>query len=137
MIRVKIAKDPVKLFGVDDKRKEDGAELIFNGRVRNMEQGKEIIALEYEQYEGMAEVELKKIAGQTCKKFLITDLFCRHRIGFIDVGEISLHVVIWSKHRRESLEAMNWFISELKKHVPIWKWAIMIDNTRVPSECEH
>ena len=61
MIRVKIAKDPVKLFGVDDKRKEDGAELIFNGRVRNMEQGKEIIALEYEQYEGMAEVELKKI----------------------------------------------------------------------------
>ena len=23
MIRVKIAKDPVKLFGVDDKRKED------------------------------------------------------------------------------------------------------------------
>ena len=137
MIRVKIAKDPVKLFGVDDKRKEDGAELIFNGRVRNMERGKEIIALEYEQYEGMAEVELKKIAKQTCKKFPITDLFCRHRIGIIDVGEISLHVVIWSKHRRESLEAMNWFISELKKHVPIWKWAIMIDNTRVPSECEH
>ncbi len=137
MIRVKIAKDPVKLFGVDDKRKEDGAELIFNGRVRNMEQGKEIIALEYEQYEGMAEVELKKIAEQTCKKFPITDPFCRHRIGIIDVGEISLHVVIWSKHRRESLEAMNWFISELKKHVPIWKWAIMIDNTRVPSECEH
>ena len=137
MIRVKIAKDPVKLFGVDDKRKEDGAELIFNGRVRNMEQGKEIIALEYEQYEGMAEVELKKIAEQTCKKFPIADLFCRHRIGIIDVGEISLHVVIWSKHRREGLEAMNWFISELKKHVPIWKWAIMIDNTRVPSECEH
>ena len=137
MIRVKIAKDPVKLFGVDDKRKEDGAELIFNGRVRNMEQGKEIIALEYEQYEGMAEVELKKIAEQTCKTFPITDLFCQHRIGIIDVGEISLHVVIWSKHRREGLEAMNWFISELKKHVPIWKWAIMIDNTRVPSECEH
>ena len=80
---------------------------------------------------------VKKIAEQTCKKFPITDLFCRHRIGIIDVGEISLHVVIWSKHRRESLAAMNWFISELKKHVPIWKWAIMIDNTRVPSECEH
>tara|TARA_B110000014_G_C19772621_1_gene402024 strand:- start:111 stop:524 length:414 start_codon:yes stop_codon:yes gene_type:complete len=137
MIKVEITKDPVKLFAVDGKRKEDGAELIFNGRVRNMERGKEIIALEYEQYEGMAEVELKKIAKQTCKKFPITDLFCRHRIGIIDVGEISLHVIIWSKHRREGLEAMNWFISELKKHVPIWKWAIMIDNTRVPSECEH
>ena len=60
MIKVKIAKDPVKLFAVDDKRKEDGSELVFNGRVRNMERGKEIIALEYEQYEGMAEGELKK-----------------------------------------------------------------------------
>ena len=137
MIKVEIIRDPVKLFAINDDRKEDGAELVFNGRVRNMERGKEIIALEYEQYEGMAELELKEIAQRTCKKFPIKDLFCRHRIGMINVGEISLHVVIWSKHRREGLEAMNWFISELKKHVPIWKWAIMIDNTRVPSECEH
>ena len=137
MIKVEIIRDPVKLFTINDDRKEDGAELVFNGRVRNMERDKEIIALEYEQYEGMAELELKEIAQRTCKKFPIKDLFCRHRIGIINVGEISLHVVIWSKHRREGLEAMNWFISELKKHVPIWKWAIMIDNTRVPSECEH
>ena len=137
MIKLEIIRDPVKLFAINDDRKEDGAELVFNGRVRNMERGKEIIALEYEQYEGMAELELKEIAQRTCKKFPIKDLFCRHRIGIINVGEISLHVVIWSKHRREGLEAMNWFISELKKHVPIWKWAIMIDNTRVPSECEH
>ena len=137
MIKVEIIRDPVKLFAINDDRKEDGAELVFNGRVRNMERGKEIIALEYEQYEGMAELELKEIAQRTCKKFPIKDLFCRHRIGIINVGEISLHVVIWSKHRREGLEAMNWFISEIKKHVPIWKWAIMIDNTRVPSECEH
>ena len=137
MIKVEIIRDPLKLFAINDDRKEDGAELVFNGRVRNMERGKEIIALEYEQYEGMAELELKEIAQRTCKKFPIKDLFCRHRIGIINVGEISLHVVIWSKHRREGLEAMNWFISELKKHVPIWKWAIMIDNTRVPSECQH
>jgi len=137
MIKVEIIRDPVKLFAINDDRKEDGAELVFNGRVRNMERGKEIIALEYEQYEGMAELELKEIAQRTCKIFPIKDLFCRHRVGIINVGEISLHVVIWSKHRREGLEAMNWFISELKKHVPIWKWAIMIDNTRVPSECEH
>ena len=119
MIKVEIIRDPVKLFAINDDRKEDGAELVFNGRVRNMERGKEIIALEYEQYEGMAELELKEIAQRTCKKFPIKDLFCRHRIGIINVGEISLHVVIWSKHRREGLEAMNWFISELKKHVPI------------------
>ena len=137
MIKVEIIRDPVKLFAINDDRKEDGAELVFNGRVRNMERGKEIIALEYEQYEGMAELELKEIAQRTCKKFPIKDLFCRHRIGIINVGEISLHVVIWSEHRKEALAAMDWFILQLKKLVPIWKWAIMIDNTRVPSECKH
>ena len=137
MIKVEIIRDPVKLFAINDDRKEDGAELVFNGRVRNMERGKEIIALEYEQYEGMAELELKEIAQRTCKKFPIKDLFCRHRIGIINVGEISLHVVIWSEHRKEALAAMDWFILQLKKLVPIWKWAIMTDNTRVPSECEH
>ena len=137
MIKTKIINKPITPFISDDSRKQDGAELVFNGRVRNTEHGKEIIALEYEQYEGMADLELKKIARLTCEKFSIHDLFCQHRVGIIKIGEISLHVVIWSEHRKEALAAMNWFISQLKKLVPIWKWAIMTDNTRVPSECEH
>ena len=137
MVKVKIINKPITPFKSDDSRKKDGAELIFNGRVRNTENGKEIIALEYEQYEGMAELELKNIAQLTCEKFPINDLFCQHRVGIINIGEISLHVVIWSKHRKEALAAMDWFILRLKTLVPIWKWAIMTDNTRVPSECEH
>ena len=137
MVKVKIINKPITPFKSDDSRKKDGAELIFNGRVRDTENGKEIIALEYEQYEGMAELELKNIAQLTCEKFPINDLFCKHRVGIINIGEISLHVVIFSKHRKEGFPAMNRFISELKKIVPIWKWAIMTDNSRVPSECEH
>jgi molybdopterin synthase catalytic subunit len=52
------------------------------------------------------------------------------------VGDTSLHVVIWSKHRKEGLDAMSWFISELKNSVPIWKWAILEDGSRVPTECK-
>ena len=43
----------------------------------------------------------------------------------------------WTEKTEEALAAMDWFILQLKKLVPIWKWAIMTDNTRVPSECEH
>jgi len=32
---------------------------------------------------------------------------------------------------------MDWFISELKKHVPIWKWAILNNGTKIPSDCIH
>ena len=137
MIIVEIVNGPIKFFRSDDNRQQDGAELIFNGRVRATEHGKNITALEYEQYEGMAETELTQLAEETVGKFPIHDLFCKHRIGKINVGETSLHVVIMSKHRKEGLEAMTWFITELKKRVPIWKWAIMEDGRKIPSECSH
>ena len=111
--------------------------FVQNCSIRATENGEAITALEYEQYEGMAKTELKKLSEDTVKKFSIHDLFCKHRIGRVDVGETSLHVVIWSKHRKEGLDAMTWFISELKKRVPIWKWAILNDGTRIPSECSH
>ena len=137
MVKAEIVNGPIDFFPSEDNRQQDGAELVFNGRVRATEDDKNITALEYEYYEGMAEAELTQLAEKTMNKFPIHDLFCRHRIGSVDVGETSLHVSIWSKHRREGLDAMDWFISELKKCVPIWKWAILEDGTRIPSECEH
>jgi len=137
MLTIEIINGPLIPFPSDDTHKEDGAELIFNGRVRSTEHGRKITNLEYEQYEGMAENELKQIAEESVRRFLIHDLFCKHRIGKVKAGETSLHIVIWSKHRKEGLEAMTYFIAELKKRVPIWKWAILQDGTKVPSECTH
>ena len=137
MIKVEIIGSHVIPFDSNDNQKEKGAELIFNGRVRETEHGKKIKMLEYEQYEDMAEKELRMIAQETQTKFPIKDLLCRHRIGEVKVGETSLHVSIWSKHRKEGLEAMSFFIIELKKRVPIWKWAILENGEKIPSECKH
>ncbi len=137
MVKIEIVQGPLRPFPADDDRTDEGSELVFNGRVRSVENDKEITHLDYEQYEGMAEKELNIIAEETIKKYHIHDLFCKHRIGKVFVGEISLHVVIWSKHRKEGLDAMTYFISELKHKVPIWKWAIYKDGTKVPSDCTH
>ena len=137
MIKVEIIGSHLIPFDSNDNQKEKGAELIFNGRVRGTEHGKKIKMLEYEQYEDMAEKELRMIAQETQNKFPIKDLLCRHRIGEVKVGETSLHVSIWSKHRKEGLEAMSFFIIELKKRVPIWKWAILENGEKIPSECKH
>ena len=137
MIIVEIVDSYIKPFVSKNIQREKGSELIFNGRVRETEHGKKIKTLEYEQYEGMAKKELINIARETKKYYQVDDIFCRHRIGEVKVGEASLHVVIWSKHRKEGLEAMTFFIIELKKRVPIWKWAILEDGTKIPSECNH
>ena len=137
MIITEIVHGRIIHFPTDETRRDEGAELVFNGRVRSTENGVLILALEYEHYSGMAEKELNGLAQETVEKFPLSDLFCRHRIGRINIGETSLHVAIWSKHRKEGLEAMTYFITELKKRVPIWKWAILQDGEKVPSECAH
>ena len=137
MVKVEIVNGSIDFFPPNDNHRQDGAELTFNGRVRSTEHDKNITALEYEKYEGMAELELTQLAEETMGKFPINDLFCRHRVGKVNVGETSLHVVIFSKHREEGIDSLSWFISELKKLVPIWKWAILEDGSRVPSECLH
>ena len=137
MIKVEIVGSSIIPFDSNDNQKEKGAELIFNGRVRGTEHGEKITMLEYEQYENMAAKELINIARETKNKFPIKDLLCRHRIGEVKVGETSLHVSIWSKHRKEGLEAMSFFIIELKKRVPIWKWSILENGEKIPSECKH
>ena len=114
MIVTEIVPSHIVPFPADDSRRNDGSEIVFNGRVRSTEHGAPILALEYEHYEGMAETELNRLAEKTVSKFSIHDLFCRHRVGQIGVGEVSLHIVIWSKHRKEGLDAMTWFIAELK-----------------------
>jgi molybdopterin synthase catalytic subunit len=135
MVKTSISNTVIPALPSDETHTNDGGELQFYGRVREMENGQLIVALDYEYYDGMAEKELQKLAEKTKSRFNINHLDCIHRVGKIPVGEASLRVIIWSKHRAEALDAMTWFISQLKKDVPIWKNAILEDGSRIPSTC--
>ncbi len=132
-----ITDQPLPPLEADDSQQELGAELIFHGRVRGSEDGRAIVALEYERYEGLAEKELERVARDAAQRFPIDRLVCWHRVGRVEVGEASMRVVVWSCHRREGLQAMDWFISALKQRVPFWKWAVTADGERFPSTCGH
>ncbi len=117
----------------DASRRNDGAELIFHGRVRAREGDDTIVALDYEHYPAMTERELRVLAEDAATRFGLSALSCLHRIGRVAVGEASLRVTIVSPHRAEALEAMTWFIAEMKRRVPIWKWAVTADGERRPT----
>ena len=83
MVKVEIVNGRIIPFPTDNDRTDEGSELTFNGRVRSLEDDKEITHLEYEYYDGMAEKELRKIAEETIKKYSVHDLFCKHRVGML------------------------------------------------------
>ncbi len=52
-----------------------------------------------------------------------------HRVGHLDLGEISVVVAVSCPHRQQAFEACHWLIDTLKEVVPIWKKEVWADGT--------
>jgi len=103
------------------KRPEDGAAVLFEGVVRNHTRGRRTLYLDYEAYEEMALKQMEALASQALSQWAVRDVAIVHRLGRLQVGEISVAIVVASAHRAAAFEACRWLIDTLKRTVPIWK----------------
>jgi molybdopterin synthase catalytic subunit len=99
----------------------DGAAILFLGVVRNHNEGREVGHLEYDAYAEMAERTLREIAQEARQRWYTGHIAVVHRIGRLEVGEVSVAIAVSSPHRGDSYEASRYIIEELKQRVPIWK----------------
>ncbi|MBW4427474.1 MAG: molybdenum cofactor biosynthesis protein MoaE [Nostoc desertorum CM1-VF14] len=109
----------------------NGAVVVMSGMVRNQTDGKPVIALEYQAYEPMALQIFYQIAADI--RLSISDVnrvVIHHRIGRLQVGEISVLVATGCPHRSEAFEACQYAIDTLKHNAPIWKkeWYSELDG---------
>ena len=119
----KITEDPIKsddLFaGV--VRDENGAVATFAGVVRNHSGDKQTDYLVYEAYPAMAEKKMAEIGDELREQWGVADVAMIHRVGKLEIGEISVLIAVASPHRAEALAACQYAIDRLKQIVPIWK----------------
>ena len=98
-----------------------GAVATFAGTVRKQSRGRDVIALEYEAYAGMAEQEMAEIAEEVKAKYDLCEVAIRHRLGRVEIGETSVVIAVSAPHRQDALAACKDVIDELKERVPLWK----------------
>ena len=103
------------------RKDSNGAVVTFLGTTRDHADGKTVVRLEYEAYDEMALKEMEKIRLELLSKYGIQDMAIAHRIGRVDIGEISLVVAVASPHRKEAFHACHEAVDVLKERVPIWK----------------
>jgi molybdopterin synthase catalytic subunit len=103
--------------------RDDGAGAIatFIGTVRGNSRGREVIHLEYEAYEGMAEQAMADLAAQLSKRYELCKVAIHHRVGRVEIGEPSVVIAVSAPHRAAALAACHEAIDELKVSVPLWK----------------
>jgi len=98
-----------------------GAIATFQGTVRRQSRGRQVIALEYEAYSGMAEKVMAEIANGVKERYDLCEVAIAHRTGRCEVGEVSVTIAVSAAHRQDALSACKDVIDELKERVPLWK----------------
>jgi molybdopterin synthase catalytic subunit len=106
-----------------------GAVVAFVGVVRGDTDGRAVRWLEYEAYPEMAEEMLQQIGDEVRERWqTIQQVAIVHRVGRLDVGEISVVVALSSAHREEAFDAAHYAIDRLKEIVPVWKKEVWTDG---------
>lgn len=77
----------------------------------------------------MALAKMRELHQIACQRWDIHACSIVHRIGEVDLGEVSIAVATSSPHRKNSFESAQWLIDTLKKTVPIWKKEIWTDGS--------
>lgn len=127
---IKITEKPIDIQKVIDATSSLGAGAVnvFIGTVRNTAHGKNVVWLEYECYESMAVVEIRRIIDEASQRWPLLGTAVSHRVGTLKPGEVSVVIAVSAPHRKDSFEACQFIINSLKEKVPIWKKEIFEDG---------
>lgn len=108
---------------------ERGAVSIFLGTVRNTNEGRAVNGIDYSAYDAMAIAEMNRIIDEAMGRFPGIAVAVEHRVGTLDVGDVSVAIACGHAHRAAALDANRYVIEELKRRVPIWKREHYLDGT--------
>jgi len=100
---------------------EAGAIATFVGTTRSRSRERDVLHLEYEAYEGMAEQVMADLAAELERRHELCAVAIHHRVGRVEIGETSVVIAVSAPHRAAALSACREAIDQLKVTVPLWK----------------
>ena len=105
--------------------KGSGGVVIFEGRVRDVNDGKPVNALEYEAYHDLCITEAGVIFDEARRLFDIREAHGWHRDGFLELGDIAVWIGVSARHRGTRLRLVVTSLTRLNTDCPSGKKNIM------------
>ena len=134
-----VSGDPLdpKAFRAGLEDRASGGYVQFEGWVRDHNEGREVLRLEYEVYEPLALKEGRRILEEALQRFDIRKAAAVHRSGLLDLGDLAVVVGVAAAHRGEAFDACRYLIDEIKHRLPIWKKEHYADGDAHWVRCDH
>ncbi|MFI5458942.1 MAG: molybdenum cofactor biosynthesis protein MoaE [Isosphaerales bacterium] len=120
---IEISSSPIDAAAVTERVRSPhaGAVCTFLGTVRDLTDDRRTVALRYEAYPEMAMKKMTELEDEARRRWPVIELALVHRVGDLDLGEVSVVVAVSCPHRGQAFDACRWLIDTLKEVVPIWK----------------
>lgn len=105
-----------------------GAIVTFDGVVRNHDEGRGVLALDYTAHP-TADAIMREVVQDLVQRFPDVIIAAAHRVGPLAIGDSALACAVAAPHRKRAFEACDLLVDEVKSRVPIWKHQRFEDGT--------
>jgi molybdopterin synthase catalytic subunit len=106
-----------------------GGVVLFVGRVRDHDQGRDVQTLEYSAHPSAVD-KLREVCDRVAEEYDVHAVAAVHRVGRLRIGDAAVVVATAAAHRGQAFEASRALIDTLKAEVPIWKDQHFSDGER-------
>jgi molybdopterin synthase catalytic subunit len=105
-----------------------GAVVSFCGVVRERDERREVVELEYQAHPSAQQV-LEQIAAEFAADPEVLGLAVSHRTGLLAIGDPALVAAVSTGHRAEAFAICSRLVDEVKHRLPVWKRQLFADGT--------
>ncbi len=131
---VEMAEDCEGLKSLIRKLKErEGSEVcgaigVFIGFVRKMQEGREVIRLEYEKFEDIYDRVRREIESEVEQMTGVKAVRIYHKVGTVVPKEDIVYVLVMAEHRENLWEPLKKAVELFKAKLPVWKKEVYVDG---------
>jgi len=122
-IIVEVLESSVSIGEIIDRVKtaDSGCVVTYIGLIRDNNNGKPVLSVEYRDVGGKAKDVLQQIAGEILSRWPVKRVAIVHRIGLLNVGDVNFFVAVAASHRHEGFQACQYAVDQFKTRLPTQK----------------
>lgn len=112
-----------------------GAVVLFRGDVRDVDEGRQVVRLEYEGHPTAGAVLAQVAAEIAAGAGPDVAVSVAHRLGRLQIGDAALVVAVSAEHRAAAFLVCEQLVEQVKLRIPVWKLQVFADGSNEWVNC--
>jgi molybdopterin synthase catalytic subunit len=131
VVRAALTDQPISLAEHQElvSHQAAGAVVGFVGMIRDHDNGRHVVKLEYSAHPSAADVIAEVVADVAAHSAGTRAIAASHRIGVLQIGEAALVAAVAADHRQAAFATCAELVDAIKERLPVWKRQIFADGT--------